>query len=239
MLASNLQVAVPSTGSYDQAEWIQEDPPPSLLASQDEPFPLLSRIRFTNVVVDKSIPHLVFSDAQALASISGRSLVPTRVAADSFSFAPATGIAQQYLSEALKYDDAAVRYETATRSWGEDSVSTRSSMVANLAARHEREPLPDRRHTVAKIGEALRGAADCRRATCVHVSHWLARFRRSTRRFAARASCVAGPFPSGGPVAGQDRPSSRLISTAGSPPRMHAPRLMACSRPGSFAERGL
>jgi hypothetical protein len=92
------------TGRYDDAQWLQEDPPPSLDTGEDLPYPTTTLVRFTGVKVNGGTPALSYDDAQALSGAGGVYLVPTVFSDDGFSLPPAQGTARQYLVDAARYD---------------------------------------------------------------------------------------------------------------------------------------
>jgi hypothetical protein len=92
--------------TYDQGEWLQEDPTDSLVTATDVPYADTSTITFQRLEVNGHEPRLEFSDAQALSTTSGVDLAPTHVQDDDFSLVPAQGAALQYLVDAERFDSA-------------------------------------------------------------------------------------------------------------------------------------
>ena len=129
-LASGLNVHQATAVPYDQGEWIQEDPPPTNMATHDVPYPAMSTVTFQQLRINGGVPQLTFADAKALASNAGVDLVPTQISSDTFSLLPATGAAKQWLVDAVSIDDAGARLERELSHWSRDTETERAQAVA-------------------------------------------------------------------------------------------------------------
>jgi hypothetical protein len=124
-LAHDLPVPAATGGPYDQAEWLQEDPPTSLATSTDGAYPELSPLTMRHLQVNGSEPRLPVTDGQALSNQHGTFMVPTPMEHGSFSLMPVTGAAQQYLADATTYDASATAFAISWNSWAQESSDVR------------------------------------------------------------------------------------------------------------------
>ena len=97
------RVTVPygQTTSFDEGQWIQEDPTFSNF-SEHLPYPQMSLVTFSHLKLNGRIPTLRFTYAQAMSTSNGVSLIPSKVRHNSFTFHHAKGDALQYLRDALR-----------------------------------------------------------------------------------------------------------------------------------------
>lgn len=78
------------------SEWAQEDPAiPD--GSDDEPYPNMTQVTFTNLKANNQAPPLSYKDATALASPNGIVLIPSGVQNNSFRLQQGTPSQEQYL----------------------------------------------------------------------------------------------------------------------------------------------
>lgn len=100
----SLEVHYGAEGLYNQGEWLQEDPASAMVTTTDVPFADTSVVSFDRLRLNGKSPKLKYADAQALSTLAGTYLVPTRIRNDGFSLEPATGPARQYLADAEALD---------------------------------------------------------------------------------------------------------------------------------------
>jgi hypothetical protein len=100
----SFEVHYGADGSYNQGEWLEEDPASAIVTTTDAPFPDTSTVTFERLRLNGRAPKLSFSHAQALSTLGGVYLIPTHVNHDGFALEPATGPARQFLSDADTLD---------------------------------------------------------------------------------------------------------------------------------------
>ena len=119
--------------SFTEAEWIEEDPSPSDVTAQDLPYPQMTPVTFQDLRVDGTPPQLTLGDGMTLTTSNGIVLVPSPVEDDSFTFAPPTGPAAQYLADAASLDTALARFAVAFTSGGSTPAPLRALEAAQLS----------------------------------------------------------------------------------------------------------
>jgi hypothetical protein len=126
--------------SFNLGQWIQEDP---TLSSFDVhlPYPHMSLTTFTQLQINRGVPHLHFDDSQAMSSPNGVTLIPSKVRNDQFTFRHARGAAQQYLQDDVSlvtaeypFDNDAQDNVTPTSLVEQVLQNALSNFVANLRA---------------------------------------------------------------------------------------------------------
>lgn len=126
-------VAYEPEATFDQGEWLQEDPPAGtgtgFIASRDASYPRTTTVRFEEVKVNGAVPDLVLADGQTLSATGDVFLVPTQFRGDSFQLLPAKGFARRYLLDAAPFDSANDVYQVERLTWASDDLETR---VADL-----------------------------------------------------------------------------------------------------------
>jgi hypothetical protein len=129
-----------ATTSFNLGQWIQEDP---TLGSFDVhlPYPTMSFTTFTQLQIDRRVPHLHFDDAQAMSSPNGVTLIPSTVRSNQFTFHHASGAAQQYLQDDVSlataeypFDNDAQDNVTPTSLVEQVLQNALSNFVSNLRA---------------------------------------------------------------------------------------------------------
>jgi hypothetical protein len=121
-----------ASGSYNQAEWLQEDPAPSSQTATDLPYPQTSTVRFTDLKVDRRDPHLGLANGQVLLATNGVMLVPSAVTDDGFTFATPLGAARTYLLAARQLDAANSAFALALSKWS--SMSKKAKLQTSTTA---------------------------------------------------------------------------------------------------------
>jgi hypothetical protein len=116
-LVVNKTIAYAGFSSFNRGEWIQEDPTPYLVSPQDVPYPQMTAVRFSNLMVNGRQPRLTRHDAMILMAFGGEINVPTRVHSDSFTFLRPRGSALQYLVNVRNVDRAASLFDVAFATW--------------------------------------------------------------------------------------------------------------------------
>ena len=174
-LAHDLVVPSSAGAKFNRAEWIQEDPPVTRIASSDSPYPKLSIITFQNMMLNGRVPDLPYSDAQALSTGNGTFEKPTHMRGGSFALEPVTGSSAQYLADATTFDADATAYEIDWKNWRNESPMTRISGVKKLIealrtsiASFQSQSWPT--GTVSSV-DALIGAS---RRQEEYLTHWIA-----------------------------------------------------------------
>jgi hypothetical protein len=85
--------------AFTSSSWTQEDPSPSVPSVTDEPYPTMSPVSFTHVLLNEHAPTLAYDgNAHVLSSPNGVFLVPTHFNNDGFSVQPATPLQARYLA---------------------------------------------------------------------------------------------------------------------------------------------
>ena len=85
--------------TFTDAQWLQEDPTShGFDPVTNYPYPTMSTVTFSNLMVNNGHPVLPYSDGRALISPNGVFLVPTPVTDDGFTVRSATGPQAQYLA---------------------------------------------------------------------------------------------------------------------------------------------
>ncbi len=102
--AKHLDVPYRPGGTYNLAEWIQEDPSEALSSGTNAPYAVTSVVSVDHLAVDGRPPHLSYLDASALLTSNGVYLVPTAEVDDGFTLAPAHGFERQYLQDVQASD---------------------------------------------------------------------------------------------------------------------------------------
>ena len=100
----SLEVHYGADGSYNQGEWVEEDPASAIVTTTDAPFPDISTVSFERLRLNGRAPQLKYSDARALSTLGGIDLIPTHISHGSFALEPATGPARQFLGDAETLD---------------------------------------------------------------------------------------------------------------------------------------
>lgn len=91
--------------SYNDAEWVQEDPADALTPGVDTQYAPTSTVSFAHLSVDGRVPHLSYdTGASTLTTSDGVYLVPTHVHDNGFSLENARGAQRQYLRDAESDD---------------------------------------------------------------------------------------------------------------------------------------
>ena len=114
--------------TFDEAEWVQEDPSPvALVASADVPYPQISDVHFSHLVVNGHDPRIDLTDGETLMSSAGNWWVPTPVHSDGFTIAPPTGYPRQYLNDASSAAVALAAYNADLAKWAVLNLSKRTA----------------------------------------------------------------------------------------------------------------
>lgn len=115
--------------SFDQGEWLQEDPTPTLVAAHDVRYPDVANVTFKKLLVDGHAPTLKLQDGQTLSATGGVLRVPSRVRHDSFTFYKPKGAAYRYLVDARIVDFAENRFNAEFVKWRKASRSSKARDV--------------------------------------------------------------------------------------------------------------
>lgn len=119
-------------GTFNQAEWLQEDPAPASVTPVDLPYPRLSTVTFSRLMVNGAPPALGRGDGQTLMTLHGGTFVPTAVSSDSFSLLRPTGVPARYLSYAGSLDRVLSTFEAALALWPRLPVAVRDKVATEL-----------------------------------------------------------------------------------------------------------
>jgi Peptidase A4 family len=131
-LSEKKQIDYAAGVTFTTAEWIQENPAPSLVTSRDSPYPNIANVTFERVKVNEETPRLGLSDGQVLIASSGAIRVPTAFRDDSFTFRAPTGAARQYLEDAKRLDKDASSFDAEFVTWRTTSTRQRLLDVTQL-----------------------------------------------------------------------------------------------------------
>jgi hypothetical protein len=103
------------------AEWIQEDPSSGSGLSRDIPYPKISNVKFSNVLLNGSSPLLKIKNGLVLIASADQILVPTKMSDDSFTFVAPKGAQRQYLKDALALDTGSYIFQGEYDRWAHTS----------------------------------------------------------------------------------------------------------------------
>lgn len=124
--------------SYQEAEWVQEDPTDGRVVAQDLPYPTMGDVRFSDLTVDGAQPELDLADGQTLTTSGATTiLVPSAVTHDGFTLRPPTGAATDYLEAAASLDAAISRFSAELADWRSTGRPQRSAEERALAQAYE------------------------------------------------------------------------------------------------------
>ncbi|MDA8295591.1 MAG: G1 family endopeptidase [Actinomycetota bacterium] len=125
-------------GAFNQAEWLQEDPAPAQVTPVDLPYPRLSTVTFSRLMVNGVPPALGRGDGQTLMTLHGGTFVPTAVSSDSFSLLRPTGVPARYLSYAGSLDRVLSTFEAALALWPRLPSALRAKVAGDLVRAYGR-----------------------------------------------------------------------------------------------------
>ncbi|HTW07663.1 MAG TPA: G1 family glutamic endopeptidase [Acidimicrobiales bacterium] len=124
---------------YSEAEWIQEDPSPDeKIAAQDVPYPDMSGVSFTHLLVNDQAPRLGLADGQTMMTSDGRWWAPSPVRDDSFHVAEPTGYAHEYLHDSTPAVRALSGFYAALNTWPSLRQPARSAIVEALSSAYSK-----------------------------------------------------------------------------------------------------
>jgi hypothetical protein len=136
--STTLTIHYGSTGTYNQGEWLQEDPTSGLVSATDLPYPDMSLVTFDHLRVNGTSPSLtLLGGGQAMLASGGTFLVPSAVHDDAFSFSSPTGPAKSYLIAASALDRALSVFEVDQEQWSSLSTSRRTTAARTLRSAYE------------------------------------------------------------------------------------------------------
>ena len=125
-------------GTFDQAEWLQEDPTAdSTTVAADLPYPDMSGVAFSDLKVNGKPPTLHRDDGATLLATGGIFLVPSVERNDAFSLDPPTGAAKAYLVAASALDAELSVFQVATLHWSSQSKTERKVIASTLSAAYK------------------------------------------------------------------------------------------------------
>ncbi len=206
---STTNVTYGGNAPFTQTEWFQEDPTPSNITGADLSYPKMTDVRFTKVLLNGGLPHLVLGNGQTLMATGGVFRVPTPFVGDSFDLVPPTGYGRQYLADVYRLDMAIDAYNVQLFEWdglgpGEREISTRIL----IAAYQVFDRALARQHWPPAAGPALAELASENNTIIANLTAWVtsprmdmsspyvAAFRHAQRGLAAtRVRAVLGLAP--------------------------------------------
>lgn len=119
---------------FTTGEWIQENPAPGNVASQDSPYPVMADVSFRDLKVDGKKPHLGLNDGLVLITSTGEIRVPTALRDDAFTFTPPRGVQLQYLEDARVLDAGTSAFQAEFANWQTTSARIRTIDVKTFIA---------------------------------------------------------------------------------------------------------
>jgi hypothetical protein len=125
-------------GVYGQAEWLQEDPVGALVAAQDLPYPTMSRVAFTHLLVNDAAPHLTLSDGQTLQTSDGTNFVPSVPRAGGFRFYTPRGPALHYMRDAFRVNQALSSFSAELTGWTTLSSTAQATDEQAIVAAYQK-----------------------------------------------------------------------------------------------------
>jgi hypothetical protein len=114
---------------FNVGEWIQEDPAPGNITAVDLTYPNVANVKIDRVRINGHAPDLRRRDAQVLIAKGGIIRVPTKFHSDSFSFKKPTGVQDQYLTDASKFDVGVNLFDAHYARWGTTSTAGKKRAV--------------------------------------------------------------------------------------------------------------
>jgi hypothetical protein len=118
--------------SFSSGQWIQEDPTIGGLSTH-LPYPSIAPTTFEDMTLNTSKPSFDFAESQALSTVGGVYMVPSKVTGDRFTFTEATGPARQYLGDVFAFDAALYPFQVDLFYNRSPSRDVRRQMVSTLA----------------------------------------------------------------------------------------------------------
>jgi hypothetical protein len=119
--------------AFNFAEFEQEDPVSSADPLRNLPYPALSNVTFSRLVVNDHVANIPFDGAQSMDTPGGAFNVPTRISSGSFTVRRASGYQRQYLSDVATYDLSLQRFSIEEQQQLHDS-SDDSALEADAAS---------------------------------------------------------------------------------------------------------
>ena len=132
---STTNVTYGGNAPFTQTEWFQEDPTPSNITGADLSYPKMTDVRFTKVLLNGGLPHLVLGNGQTLMATGGVFRVPTPFVGDSFDLVPPTGYGRQYLADVYRLDMAIDAYNVQLFEWDGLALGSEKSARVSLSRR--------------------------------------------------------------------------------------------------------
>lgn len=126
------KVSYGGNDSFTEAEWIQEDPAPSISTPVDVPYPKMTAPVFSNLELNDQPPHFSLANAQVLIPSNRSAEVPTKLRGDSFTLLKPSGIALTYLKEARQSDRVASHFDYALTIWSSLTRARRTTIVTDM-----------------------------------------------------------------------------------------------------------
>lgn len=195
-------------GAFTQAEWVQEDPAPATVAANDVPYPKLSTVTFSHLLVNARPPTLKLRDSESLMTFDKGDYVPTPVSGDAFSLVRPTGAGLRYLVFAGSIDAVASRLDALLVLWRHVPQPFRVAAATDLVGAYYRFD--------ARL--ASRTWPQGARHAIVALIHQDAVVAGAIRRWIASGLSIGGPYYARMVRATRSRASRRVRTALGLPP---------------------
>lgn len=136
--AAARSLAYGRTGRFDEADWFQEDPVPSLVTARDLPYPSLSTVAFSQLSLNGAQPTLRRADGLTLMTSDNGDFVPTPLTNDGFSLQAPTGYAKTYLLDAKAIDRVLSGFLAQLATWSSVPPAQRAATIGRVITSYRR-----------------------------------------------------------------------------------------------------
>jgi hypothetical protein len=128
-----LTVDYGQTASFNEGQWIQEDPTLSNF-NVHLPYPSMSLVTFSHLRLNDQVPKLSYQYAQVMSTSNGVYLIPSKVEDDHFTFHHAQGATLQYLRDALPLNATLYPFDRAADDNVTPSAFTKRQLLYAIGA---------------------------------------------------------------------------------------------------------
>ena len=128
-LSVKRQIDIGFGDSFNQGEWIQENPSSISSGLPVIPYPAMKDVTFQDLTINGTAPKLDLGDGQVLITSSKRYRVPSRVRHDAFSMVLPTATQLRFLNDMRPSDLEAIVFGSEFSKWRTTSVTQRVTDV--------------------------------------------------------------------------------------------------------------